>query len=348
MKLKAFFVLITLLLSLNKEIYAQSSLNLEYKGEIVLIDSIRSFFQSSLSEFKEEDGTLYIISPDNSTISSYSLSSGHQLQFLDIRGRGPFEMEFLYDLSVSDSNSIYLLDYSGKIVEFNKSDFKPINENQSGIIRASGLHKYNDNFILSHESPTRETYLLRYNYKTKKVFKIGIDQIFENVMLSAFKHGGNFLETNNNKLLLSIPYGNMLYSLNLNDYTLDSLTLNIPEFKATNKELNNELYLQNPEELQNFFTKNSLITGLYKIDNNYLIEVYHMHKDYSRGLAIFNEHFELQCYDNIKDPEIYDGTQDPKIRFSDGNFIFYYREEIHRTKQDSVDKVLTYFKPSCK
>lgn len=327
-------------------VVAQDNLRLQYEGEIILEDSIQDFYQSSLSRFEEDAGFLYITSNDLSAISKYSLESGRQVAYFEFYGRGPYEMENLYNFTISDT-SMYVLDYAGKIIGLNVITGTPFFEIHPPITRAKDIFFYDNRFILGQEARQIETYLTMISEQGDQQSNLGPEQKPENFLLSAFTSGGHLLRDDNDLLLL-MPFGNTLYTFDLEDLnSFETLDLEIPNFALENKSQPDDSYIQNPMRLQDFFRKNSLITGFYPIGENFVAEVLHMHLGYQRAIAYLDSDFELLCYTSISDPEIYDGTTDPKIRFSDGEFLYYYREEMHATGTDSVDKILRYFKPVC-
>jgi|AntRauTorckE6833_2_1112554.scaffolds.fasta_scaffold03464_4 hypothetical protein len=344
--MKSFFVFVVSLFSIAN-VAAQNNLQLNYSGEIVLNDSIEDFYQSSISQFKVDSGFLYITSNDLSAVSKYSLNTGNQTAFFEFYGRGPYEMENLYNLTVSDT-SLYLLDYSGKIVGLNNTTGIPFLEINPKISRVKEILFYENGFIIGQEAPGTKTYLSKINFTTEEIEAFGAEQFFENVLLSAFITSGKMIR-DESTLHTLMPFGNDLYTYNLSDLSRTDITeLKIPDFASESLTLPNNIYLQDPTKIQDFFSNNSLVTGFFRMKHGYIIEVLHMHLGYQRAVAYLDSEFELLCYTPVSEPEIYDGTQDPKIRFSDGEFLYYYREEIDQTKEDSAVKILRYFEPVCK
>jgi len=321
----------------------QEKLVLNKIEETELKDVIQSSYQEHYSEFEYSDGQLFYITDSPATLSIYSLNDGIQQFYKNIQGAGPFEHENIYNIAVSN-DTIHLLGYTGKISAWTVKG-EPLFEKETGIVRAKDVTATKDALVISHEGMELNHHLFRVSNdsgdKTPQPF--GPEHVFENVLFSVFKNGGT-LKTFDESLYVIPPFGKHLDIYKSSTIDLEkSVELVIPGFQMEIATASRDTYFNDPRRLNSFFEKNSLITGFYKLESSTLVEVMHMHDNYRRDLILYDHDFNLKCHTTLG-REI-DGTSDPKIRFSDGKYIYYYIESI--TDQNSVKKSLHSYQPVC-
>ncbi len=96
-------------------------------------------------------------------------------------------------------------------------------------------------------------------------------------------------------------------------------------------------------ELRNFYEKNSLVTNIFQLKDMFALEVLYMHREYERELVLFDKEFNLLC--NSVLPIQLDGLEVPKFHFSDKEFLYVYREEIHN--DNDFKTFVTAYNPVC-
>ena len=341
--MKVFTVLFSIFFQLLYMQVVDKKLLLTKIGELELKDKIQSSYQQHYSEFEYSEGQLFYITDSPATLSIYSLDDGIQQFYKNIQGAGPFEHENIYNLAVSNG-TIHLLGYTGKISTWTVEG-EPLFEKETGIVRAKDITAANGALAISHEGMELSHHLFQFpnSNEDETPHPIGPEQVFENVLFSVFKNGGT-LKTIDDSLYVIPPFGKQLEIYKSSTFDLDkTIELVIPDFQIEKATGSKETYFNDPRKLNAFFEKNSLITGFYKLDSSFLLEVMHMHDDYRRDLILYDHDFNLKCHTTL-DKEI-DGTTDPKIRFSDGKYVYYYIESI--TDQNSVKKSLQSYQPVC-
>ena len=312
-------------------------------GEIELIDKIQSSYQQHYSEFEYSEGQLFYITDSPATLSIYSLDDGIQQFYKNIQGAGPFEHENIYNLAVSNG-TIHLLGYTGKISAWTVKG-EPLFEKETGIVRAKDLTAANDALVISHEGMELNHHLFRVpnSNEDKTPHPFGPEHVFENVLFSVFKNKGT-LKTIDDSLYVIPPFGKQLEIYKSSEFKLDkTIELVIPDFQIEKATGSKQTYFNDPRKLNSFFEKNSLITGFHKLDSSFLLEVMHMHHNYRRDVILYDHDFNFKCHTTL-DKEI-DGTTDPKIRFSDGKYVYYYLESL--TYQNNIIKSLHSYYPVC-
>ena len=322
--------------------HSQSSLDLKLKGHIDLQDEKQKVYESHFTRFGLLDNSIYFTSDNPPSVSGYNINSGIQRFYLNLEGRGPDEINNLTDLTVEQNeNRVYILGFTGKIVGLDTSG-KPVFEDYPKVPRAKEFIKIGDEFWIAQESPGTKTYLVRTKESTKVTKPVGPEQVFENIMFSAFKSSGT-LNKINNQVYLTMPFGDKLYKISIDNYSVvDKIALDIPNFKQQSRTQKRNVYLNDPRQLKKFYTKNSTITGLYNLGNRFAVEVIHTHDNYRRALIIFDRDFDYLCSGPLS--EEVENLEDPEIQFTDGNNLYFYSET---TKSDSVNKRLSYFYPEC-
>lgn len=311
--------------------------------ETELKDTIQSSYQDHYSEFEYSDGQLFYITDSPATLSIYSLDDGIQHFYKNIQGAGPFEHENIYNLAVSN-DKIHLLGYTGKISVWTVTG-EPLFEKETGIVRAKDLIATKGALVISHEGMELNHHLFQVpnSSENKTPHAFGPEHVFENVLFSVFKNGGT-LKAIDETLYVIPPFGKRLEVYKSSTLEPDkSIELEIPDFQMEKASGSRDAYFKDPRKLNAFFEENSLITGFYKIDTSFLLEVMHMHDNYRRDLILYDHDFKLKCHTTLNG-EI-DGTSDSKIRFSDGKYIYYYLESI--TDQNSIKKSLHSYQPVC-
>lgn len=322
---------------------SEKELVLNKVEETELKDRIQSSYQEHYSEFEYSDGQLFYITDSPATLSIYSLDDGIQQFYKNIQGAGPFEHENIYNLAVSN-DTVHLLGYTGKISAWDLNG-EPLFEKETGIVRAKDLIAVKNDLFISHEGMELNHYLFRVpnSSEDKNPHPFGPEHVFENVLFSVFKNGGT-LKAIDESLYVIPPFGKHLQVYKTSSLEPEkSIELVIPNFRMENVSGSRDTYFNDPRRLNAFFEENSLITGFYKIDTSFLLEVMHMHDNYRRDLLLYDHDFNLKCHTTLNN-EI-DGTPDPKIRFSDGKYIYYYLESI--TDQNSIKKSLHSYQPVC-
>ncbi|HMB97729.1 MAG TPA: hypothetical protein VKM36_04555 [Balneolaceae bacterium] len=311
--------------------------------ETELKDTIQSSFQEHYSEFEYSDGQLFYITDSPATLSIYSLDDGIQQFYKNIQGAGPFEHENIYNLAVSN-DTIHLLGYTGKISAWTVKG-EPLFEKETGIVRAKDLTAAKGALVISHEGMELNHHLFQVpnSSEDKTPHAFGPEHVFENVLLSVFKNGGT-LKAIDESLYVIPPFGKHLEVYKSPTLEPDkSIELEIPDFQMEKATGSRNSYFNDPRKLNAFIEENSLITGFHKIDTSFILEVMHMHDNYRRDLLLYDHDFNLKCHTTLI-REI-DGTPDPKIRFSDDKYIYYYLESI--TDQNSIKKSLHSYQPVC-
>jgi len=340
-------LLITYLL-INLNLAFSQSVNTTFEREIVLTDSLAEIYRSPQSKFHLLDNVLYMSIDSPPSIAAYDINSGKQLDYIAFEGRGPNELETLYDFTVSDS-LLFLLDYTGKILKMQRTPFKVLESSTYETMRTKLIHGFNNQLYVVNESPAEDYSIEVLNTNldrlSLKAFDKSIPQRTENILLSAFSDAAHII-TKDNKLIYAPSFGNMIYTYANN--TLDSVDLAIPDFKVGSVD-DTPLgsFYTDMSLMQKFFSNNSIITGIYSTNGNYLVEVSHLHDNYSRAIALFDKDFNYLCYSMMKDQSRYDGTKSPKIQFSDKDHIYYYREEFNDSSK-RTDKILAVFSVICK
>jgi len=323
---------------------AEKKLHLTKIGEIELIDTIQASYKNHFSEFAYDEGKIFYITDSPASLSIYSIKTGSQEFYKQIQGAGPFEHQNLYNITVSNKR-VYLLGYTGKISSWSMNG-EPLSEKETGITRAKEIAVTKQSLIIAHEKMGQEKYLYHTSASADidTIQNFGPPQVFENVLFSVFRNGG-VLKTIDNLLYVIPPFGNRLWVFNSSTLQLvEHIDLAIPGFSMQKASENRNSYFNDPALIKTFFEKNSLITGFYKIDDSFLVEVLHMHNNYKRDLIIYNNDFTVQCHKTLN--EEIDTSSDPKIRFSDGKYIYYYQEST--ADKNTIKKTLSYFKPVCK
>jgi hypothetical protein len=337
-------LIITCFYCLSFSISAKTqSLELIPSDEIELIDSINSIFQTSFSEFKSNGKIFVFISDDPAIVSGYSIKDGKQLFYKDLSGSGPHETQYLVNLDITD-DTVYLISRDGKVIGL---DFlgEPVFETLTKFPMAKDIIKFNTQLIIASESPAFTHYVQKTHLKNDESSIIEIEQKFENLLMSRFRDSGT-LTKNNNMLYVTEPYGNAVYKVSNDDFKVtETIYLTIPDFKIGIMKRDRELYLSDMQILRSFLMENSTITGFYPLGDDYLIEVFHAHENLNRrDILLMDNHFNLQCYSTL--PKSIMGVENPKIHFSDGEFLYFYREEIDHGK-NQVRKFISSYKPVC-
>lgn len=327
--------------------FAQSAIT-TFEREIHLIDTIAEVYRSSLTKFHLYEDILYMSIDSPPSIAAYDIKSGKQIDYLTFEGRGPNEIETLYDFTVSDS-LLFVLDYTGKILTMQRSPFNVLSSSNYETVRTKLIHGFNNQLYVVNESPAEkhsiEVLNTNLNGKTHRAFSNSISQKTENILLSAFNDAAH-LFSKENQLIYAPSFGNTIYTFAHNK--LDSVNLTIPNFKVGSvgdAQIGN--FYTDMSEMQKFFSNNSIITGLYYTNNHFLVEVSHLHDNYTRAIALFDKDFNYLCYSIMNDASRYDGTKSPKIQFTDSNYVYYYREEVNEETKNT-EKILAVFSVTCK
>ncbi len=319
----------------------KAQINFTAIHEIELKNNIEQFHQSSQSEFYYFDDSIYISSDQESVLAAFSLNDGEQILFKNIKGQGPFEISTIYNVFIDDEG-IFLIDYSGKVLKFNHN-MNPIDQWNTDYVRTINLVHFNNRVLLANESPSEDYYLNIYDTSSNNSSSLPPNQRDENILFSAFKEAGN-LFLYGNKIYSLKPFGDELYiydTLSFNNP--DIISLEIPNFKSKSTDRNIQAYYNDIQELRSFFEKNSLVTNIFKLKDMLAVEVLHMHRDYDRELVLFDKEFNLLC--NSLLPEKLEGLDDPKFHFSDNEYLYVYREEIHNNNDFRI--FISAYNPVC-
>jgi hypothetical protein len=320
---------------------AVAQINFTAIYELELKNHIEPFYQSSHSEFFFYNNSIYISSDQESVLAAFSLNDGEQILYENIQGEGPFELSTIYNVFVDDEG-IFLGDYSGKIIKFDHN-MTPINQWNTDYVRTNDLVHFNNQILIANESPSEDYYLNLFDINDNNYSYLTPEQKNENILFSAFKEAGNLLYFGN-KIYSIKPFGNDLYIYNLSGIdTPKSISLQIPNFKSESAGQNIQAYYSDIQELRNFFEKNSLVTNIFKLKDMFAIEVLHMHRAYERELVLFDKDFNLLCFSLL--PEKLDGLEDSKFHFSDKEYLYVYREEIHNGNDFRI--FVTAYNPVC-
>jgi hypothetical protein len=281
------------------------------------------------------------------SIAAYDINSGKQLDYLTFEGRGPNELETVYDFTISDS-LLFLLDYNGKILTMQRSPFNVLSSSNFESVRTKLIHGFNNQLYVVNESPAEDVSIevldTNLNDITHKAFSNSISQITENILLSAFTDAAHLFSIENQ--LIYVPsFGNTIYTFANNK--LDSVNLTIPNFKVGsvgNAHIGK--FYTDMSEMQKFFSNNSIISGLHYTNNHFLVEVTHLHDNYTRTIALFDKDFNYLCYSIVNDSSRFDAAKSTKIQFSDKNYIYFYRED-NKQNSDRTSKIITVFSVNC-
>lgn len=332
----------TLLLLGTCDIMAQNDLEFKKEGEIHLSTEISGVLQSTNSAFYYFDDLLYITSDNPAQLIIYNLSNGENVLFKRLAGRGPGEFQNLYDIHVN-SNGIYLIDYSGKVAVYDHT-FELVNEIVLDVVRTKDLIMVQDDLYVAAESPTVDNYLLIVD-NSGSVKETGPEQMPEYILNSVYKESGS-LYNSGSRLYVVPPFGQTLYILESSEDELlqRSRDLNIPDFREQKAERDMQFYFSNSESLIELFRKNSLITHFQSMDEGYITEVLHIHDNHRRDIILFDSNLDVTCSATL--PRELDGVRDPKVHFSDSEYLYFYREEIHDDSE--VKAIVSYYTVSCR
>jgi hypothetical protein len=295
-----------------------------------------------VSEFFYYNNSVYISSDQESALAAFRLNDGEQILYKSIQGQGPFELSTIYNI-FADEEGIFLIDYSGRVVKFDHN-MTPINQWNTDYVRTKDLIiHFNNQILIANEAPNEDYYLNIYDIENKNYTKLSPNQKDENILFSAFKEAGNLLFSGN-KIYSVKPFGNDLYIYDPSSIdTPKSISLEIPNFKSESADQNVQAYYNDMQELRNFFEKNSLIANIFELKELFALEVLHMHRNYERELVLFDKDFNLLCSSVL--PENLDGLEDPKFHFSDKEYLYVYREEIHN--DNNFKTFVTAYNPVC-
>lgn len=322
-------------------VYAQS-LELTFKEQIEFKDTIHPVYQTSFSKFVTKEGKFAFITDKPAQVSLYTLKDKDQLFYRNLEGDGPGEIRNLVNLYLSN-DAIHMISRNGKILSLNLMG-EIIHEHQYDLTMVKDFIVTDHYYIVSSESPSTPYYVqaIHKSNHTKKF--IAIDQRIENVLMFPFTDSGAMVR-NNEIIYVSEPHGNNFYEIDSSFEVKAALQLNIPDFKSSTVNKNEESYFNDMEALRGFLGENSAITGIYNIDDKFLLEIFHAHQDFNRrDILLFNPKYELLCFKTL--PDNIHGVKNPKVHSADGEFVYFYREEVLKNSQ-FIKKYVTKYKPEC-
>lgn len=319
------------------------TLQLTLIEEIELTDQEGLMYQDPLSRFGYSEGNFYFTVLRPPLISGYDLESGNQVSFENIEGDGPHEIDEILSMEITDDH-IYVMNRMGRIVGIPLHESDPVEFNTQ-ITMSKDLVKANDRFVVANDSHNESHYLTSADPETGDTHSFGPEQQIENILLQPFTDGGVLLKQDESLFVIT-PHGQDIYRFSADDLEeKDVITLDLPNFESSTASHEMQAYFDDPELMISFTGENSIITQMIPLQSDYMIEVLHAHDDYSRELYMLNDQFELQCRKVL--PDDLNGMESPKIHASDGEFLYFYREEIHHDEEDDVKKAIAVYRAEC-
>jgi hypothetical protein len=336
------FLLLSLLI-INPDFPSAGSLQLTLVSETELTDSEGWIYQTHFSRYEHHDGQFYLTVMNPPLISGYDLESGNQVSFENIEGDGPHEIDEILSMDITDDH-LYVMNRMGRIVGIPLHDSDPFELNTQ-ITMSKDLVKANDRFVIANDSHNESHYLTSADPETGDTHSFGPEQRIENILLQPFTDGGVLLKQDESLFVIT-PHGQDIYRFSADDLEEKGvITLDLPDFESSTASHEMQAYFDDPELMISFTGENSIITQMIPLQSDYLIEVLHAHDDYSRELYILNDQFELQCRKVL--PDDLNGMESPKIHASDGEYLYFYREEIHHDEDDDVKKAIAVYRAEC-
>lgn len=321
----------------------KSNLQLNFVSEIELTDSEGLVYQNPLSRFAYSNNLFILTVNEPPLISGYDVKSGEQTLFKNIQGDGPNEIDIIHSTYATDK-MLYVINRAGRIVGISLNDSKHTQIN-TGVIMTRDIIKVNDTFIIANESPEESHYLTSFQKETGESEQFGPEQILENTLLQPYTDSGSML-AHDKSLIITMPFGQEIYRFDASSLDKQEIiTLDLPNFMEKSASNEIQVYMEDPELIISFGQENSVITQIIPMHENFLIEVMHMHNEYKRELYKMTDQFELKCHAEL--PDELNGVESPKVHTSDGNYIYFYREEIHETENEDVKKFITAYEPEC-
>lgn len=294
-------------------------LNLTLVDEIELENTIHPAYSSTITEFAAiNDVLIFTSSNPVHSVTGYDMESGQQIFFREVHGSGPYELDGIFTITPGNKN-IYLLDYGGKLVALDKQG-EAVSETLLELTRGQSLiYLGNEKFIATSNSPATDSYLQLIDKTQSSVEDFEMKQQEENILIGTIREAG-VLQKYNETLMVSPPFSEgVLYHIQnpKGSPEVTEIDPGLPGFESETLEEPLQAYLSDPDRLQAFITANSTITGLHRIEDQWLMEVFHMHDNYRHELHLLNNEWEIRCCTEIDD----------HIDLAHKNHIYFYNEE---------------------
>ena len=277
-------------------------------------------------------------------LSLFSLIDGEQLFLKNIAGDGPFEIRNPARLQITD-NRIDIINRSGKIISF---DFEgnELFEAQTNLQFVKDFYMIDDQVLATTDSPANSYLTYLFNAENYSMEPIKIPQRIENLLMAPFNESGT-ITSYGNYIYVAEPHGSKVHQLDKNSIeVVKSIELIIPNFKVISADNPLNAYFDNMDLLNDFLSQNSMITTIDRINNNFLMEVFHAHQNFSgRELLILDDYLTVLCIMDFSDDLF--GVQNPKIHAVANDLIYFYREEVDASSLD-VSVILSAFSAKCK